>query len=316
MNIRAAKYVQNLRGLSLAEKAVAHAMAVHAAYETSECFMSMERLASEAGLKKRETASRIVKQLEAKGIVVPAGGNHSKGGRGCTTRWTFTYGAQCDLKSQFSPSRDAEKRDSESQLLAETVTGESRIAPETVTLEPETVTGESHKGFKVFSLPPARRAETSDPVSGEPSEGGDVAVARAADQTHLPTMQGGPDGTDFSRPQIDISIDTDVLPRSGRKRKTAGHAGKKTMTGWRAEFQLRVQQVAAQREVVFSVPLPDKVFEWVEETAKHCKFGIEEAQSVVIDWLEARKFDGLKNPNVVWEMMGREILGFLPVNHR
>lgn len=74
MNIRAAKFVQNLRGLSLSERSVATQMAIHADYKDAIAHMSMTTLAAEASLKHRETASRVVTRLVACGII----GSHSE----------------------------------------------------------------------------------------------------------------------------------------------------------------------------------------------------------------------------------------------
>jgi hypothetical protein len=82
MYILAARFVQDLRGLTPTEKAVAFVMAIHASppseFATSEpagiSTMSMALLAREAGLESRETASRIVKRLVTIGIIVPVAG--------------------------------------------------------------------------------------------------------------------------------------------------------------------------------------------------------------------------------------------------
>jgi hypothetical protein len=95
-------------------------------------------------------------------------------------------------------------------------------------------------------------------------------------------------------------------------------AGKVKMFGWKAEFQLKVQGTAAGLDkgdgcgtgVVFSVPLPEKLFQWVEQTAAN--YGMDDTQQAVISWLEARSFNQLGNPNIIWDKMEDEILPFLP----
>ena len=94
-------------------------------------------------------------------------------------------------------------------------------------------------------------------------------------------------------------------------------SGQEKLSGWKSEFQLKVQTAAAEHDdtsIVFSVPLPAKVFRWVEQMADRC--GMAEAQDAVIEWLEARSFNGLANPNVVWDKMEDEILPFVPENQR
>ena len=91
MNIRAAKFVQNLRGLTAVEKSVALNVSVHADYKTAEANMSMALLARESGLEDRMTASRVIKRLEDYGVLVAVGRGHSKGGRGRTTPYVFTF---------------------------------------------------------------------------------------------------------------------------------------------------------------------------------------------------------------------------------
>lgn len=160
MNIKAAKRVQNRRDLSLAEKAVAYAMAVHASYEQAEANMSMTLLAAESGLKNRETASRIVERLEAKRIIAPVSGRHSKGGRGQTTTFVFILEKDSDSAVTVSCSKGSEKYDLPVTVYAETVTENA-----------ETVTPQSQEGFKVFSYtPPVSETGSSDKTDPNNSE--------------------------------------------------------------------------------------------------------------------------------------------------
>jgi len=104
-----------------------------------------------------------------------------------------------------------------------------------------------------------------------------------------------------------VNVSTDV------KSAGSGQNRRRVLLEWEAEFQRKVQRTAADLDcdghgVVFSVPLPDKVFRWVEQTAN--KIGMAEAHNAVIDWLEARQFNALANPNVVWDKMEDEILPF------
>jgi hypothetical protein len=104
----------------------------------------MTTLAQECGLKNRETASRVVSRLTEAGLLHTT--SPSKGGRGKTTVYRFNFSLKnCDPR------------------IRETVTVESRLNPETVTLTPgncdsdavetvtqnaETVIPQSHEGVE------------------------------------------------------------------------------------------------------------------------------------------------------------------------
>lgn len=94
-------------------------------------------------------------------------------------------------------------------------------------------------------------------------------------------------------------------------------AGKENLFGWKLDFQRKVQRIAAQNEtgegtgIVFAIPLPDKVFQFVEQFGETCG-GLENAQQMVLDWLVSRSFAGLQNPNAVWDKMPDEVYGFGP----
>lgn len=180
MNIRAAKFVQNLRGLTLSEKSVAQAIAIHADYADAEANMSMTLLAAESGIKNRETASRIVGRLEAKGIITTVSGTHSEGGRGQTTAFRFTFTVNCESGVTLT-SAEAERRHPETVTgEPETVTPEAQFKPETVTQNAETVTPQSHEGFKVLSLPPAGIFSSGSPC--EPASKGEPDEERPAEE--------------------------------------------------------------------------------------------------------------------------------------
>ncbi len=164
MNTRAAKFVQNLRGLTLSEKVVAQGMAVHADYDNAEAYMSMGLLAAESGIKNRETASRIVSRLEKTyGIIETVDGAHSEGGRGKTTTFRFTFAVNCDSPVTLTSAEEERKRHKTVTEPRETVTPQSHLARETVTQNAETVTPQSHEGFKVFLTPPASSLDGTSP---------------------------------------------------------------------------------------------------------------------------------------------------------
>jgi hypothetical protein len=110
-------------------------------------------------------------------------------------------------------------------------------------------------------------------------------------------------------------VEEQTNPEGAEKVKPKGSGqGKRALSDWESAFQREVQRTAADLDydghgVVFTVPLPDKVFRWVEQTAN--KTGLAKAQNAVTDWLEARNFNALANPNVVWDKMEDEILRFI-----
>jgi hypothetical protein len=71
MSVRATNFVRRLRGLSPEEKAVAFVLADHDNHKGDGAYPSMKTVAQEAGLKNRETASRIAKRLGAEKIFSP-----------------------------------------------------------------------------------------------------------------------------------------------------------------------------------------------------------------------------------------------------
>jgi hypothetical protein len=83
---------------------------------------------------------------------------------------------------------------------------------------------------------------------------------------------------------------------------------KERLQRWRAEFQAQVQNAAADKGIVFAVPLPDSVFKYIEDLAK--RSDLESAQNAVLEWLDARNFDGLNNPNAVWAKMPAEMVAY------
>jgi len=78
---------------------------------------------------------------------------------------------------------------------------------------------------------------------------------------------------------------------------------------WRNDFQRLVQRIAADKSVVFTVPLPDHVFEFIETLAKDIT--MRNAQNAVENWLQDRSLFGLANPNAIWSMMSDEMVGIV-----
>jgi len=80
------RLVLSLRGLTPTEKAVAHSLAYHAPKHGS-AHPSMVTIALEAGLGNRQAAQKVVRRLEAKGIISPT--TSKRGGRKNPTRYQF-----------------------------------------------------------------------------------------------------------------------------------------------------------------------------------------------------------------------------------
>ena len=64
------KFVLDLRGLTTSEKAVALSIAFHADADGANSDPSMSTIATESGYKNRQNARRVVRRLEAKGVIV------------------------------------------------------------------------------------------------------------------------------------------------------------------------------------------------------------------------------------------------------
>lgn len=95
MSVRATNFVRQLRGLSPEEKAVAFVLADHDSHKGNGAYPSMTTVAQEAGLKNRETASRITKRLVQKQIFLPNEPTTREQGR--PTVYHPNYGAgTCD----------------------------------------------------------------------------------------------------------------------------------------------------------------------------------------------------------------------------
>jgi hypothetical protein len=119
-------------------------LADHDSHRGAGAYPSMTTLAQECGLRNRETASRVVSRLTEAGLIQTAA--PSKGGRGKTTIYRFNFSLKnCDPRIK-------ETVTTESQINSETVTLTPRNCDsgvtETVTLEPETVTPQSHEGVE------------------------------------------------------------------------------------------------------------------------------------------------------------------------
>jgi hypothetical protein len=197
MNIRAAKFIQTLRGLSSVEIAIALNLAVHADFNTAIAFMSMTTLAAESGLQNRQTASLNVARLESYGIIRVVG--KRSGGR-VPTKYQFTFKVDRGSEITISPTATDGESNRNSGIAVETSNRNSGIAVEenptatlnkpnrnsdgskcrpTATQNAPTATGELHEGFKELQFKEERKAE-STPKPSPPlfSKGGTEESSR------------------------------------------------------------------------------------------------------------------------------------------
>ena len=198
MNIRAAKFIQTLRGLSSVEIAIALNLAVHADFNTAIAFMSMTTLAAESGLQNRQTASLNVARLESYGIIRVVG--KRSGGR-VPTKYQFTFKVDRGSEITISPTAtDGESNrtpqsavedepNRNSGIAVETSNRNSGVAVEenptatlntsnrnsdrskcrpTATQNAPTATGELHEGFKELQFKEEKKAEATPKPSPPP----------------------------------------------------------------------------------------------------------------------------------------------------
>ena len=113
------RFVLSLRNLRPTEKAVAHSLAYHAP-KNGSAYPSMETIALEAGLGNRTAAQKVVRRLEAIGIISPT--SSKKGGRNNPTRYRFNLGNSIPADALS----DKENSIPEDANLAETASLETR----------------------------------------------------------------------------------------------------------------------------------------------------------------------------------------------
>ena len=86
MSFRLTELVLQLKNLTPVEKAVAHVLAFYSP-ENGEAYPSMETIALESGMGSRRAAIRVVRRLEAKGVISATASK--KGGRNNPTHYRF-----------------------------------------------------------------------------------------------------------------------------------------------------------------------------------------------------------------------------------
>ena len=180
---------------------------------------------------------------------------------------------------------------------------------------------ENRKEAKQTEPNQPNRSEVRE-VSSLPIASNSLAIGKVGglEGQSVPSGNDGPSGSACSPPSslgLPSAKTATGSPRSsgGEQASPEGaERSRKVLLDWESEFQTKVQSSAADhddRSIVFTVPLPDKVFRWVEQTATNVD-SMEDAQDAVITWLEARSFNALDNPNIVWDKMADEIPPFVP----
>src|SRR5579884_869579 len=86
MSWKLTRLVLERSDLNPTEKAVAHCLAFHAP-EKGDAYPSMDTIALESGLSCRQAAQRVVRRLEAKGVITPT--STKRGGKRKTTHYRF-----------------------------------------------------------------------------------------------------------------------------------------------------------------------------------------------------------------------------------
>jgi hypothetical protein len=156
--------------------------------------------------------------------------------------------------------------------------------------------------------PAEAQSEGASPSSQEDSSSPSSLGSASAKTASVSPRPSGVEKPSCEGDEGNVNVNTNV--------KSAGSGQNKgrVLLEWQAEFQRKVQRTAADLDcgghgVVFSVPLPDKIFQCVKRMSQGC--GMQEAQAAIIRWLESRSFNGLDNPNVVWDKMEDEVLPFI-----
>jgi len=152
MSYKIANFIASLRSLTPSEKAVAFVIANHAGHDGRNAYPSMSTVAKEAGLKHRQSASKIVQRLLEKPTEEEAGllVLESEGtGRGNTNR----YRINLEFSDSKPPAQEEIKCNRGAALSGGTKcnSGFAKCnpdSPESATLDTESATGDCTKGLK------------------------------------------------------------------------------------------------------------------------------------------------------------------------
>jgi hypothetical protein len=186
MNIRAAKFVQNLRGLSAVEKSIAYSIAVHADYKNCQANMSMQTLAEESGLKHRQAASQIVSRLLEYGIIHTIG-SRSGGRKPSTYQFTFAVNRDCgitikDEESNRNWEQTVEDYQPQPNRNSRIVQPQSEPSPTAIKNAP-TVRRSGHEGFKETEGREGEKETATAARSLNPSGVDELLVLKVAKET-------------------------------------------------------------------------------------------------------------------------------------
>lgn len=135
MSYQATKFVLKCEGLSRSERAVAHCLAYHADADGANAFPSMDTITREAGFRYRQSAQKVVRRLEQKGLIEAV--TAKTGGKGVTTvyRFNLEYRIQADALSNPQTASvglpncirmDSEKGDTASVRLPNCIRADAR----------------------------------------------------------------------------------------------------------------------------------------------------------------------------------------------
>jgi Helix-turn-helix domain len=206
MSYKIANFIASLRSLTPSEKAVAFVIANHAGHDGRNAYPSMSTVAKEAGLKHRQSASKIVQRLLEKPTEEEAGllVLESEGtGRGNTNR----YRVNLEFSDSKPPAQEEIKCNRGAALSGGTKcnSGFAKCnpdSPESATLDTESATGDCTKGLKgkrerkhtkksehLKTRVPLSDEETNPDSYGKPSCPNPVLISGTADSVRPEDVQ-------------------------------------------------------------------------------------------------------------------------------
>jgi hypothetical protein len=156
MSYQITHYVLELEDLSPSEKAVAHSLAYHADKDGGNSYPSMERIAREAGLRHRQSAQRVVRRLERKGLIVAE--TQKTGGNSVTTHYRFNL-KYCNPADALSTEQTATVESTKLQPSG------SQNSQSAIVRSTNSNRGDARKVLKVREEKSKREEEAQSPLS-------------------------------------------------------------------------------------------------------------------------------------------------------
>jgi hypothetical protein len=231
MSIKATNFVRRLGGLTPMEKLIGLLMADHDDHKGGGAYPGMSTIAEEAGLKNRETASRITNRLVKRGILVPREPVTKEQGK--PTVYRFNYNLQtCD--SPVTPTCDSP--------VTPPVTGPVTPGPRPVTrpVTPGTQTCDSPVTQRVegFKGKERKGAAPSSPLENRRT----VVNETFSEETYLALLEFEKYRKKIRKPLTEHGLEL-ILEKLGELR-AEGHDPVKVlqqsvMNGWQGIFPLR-----------------------------------------------------------------------------